>query len=65
MLLTAVTVAVMHAQDDSRVQSLLAEADACISRNNLTEALEKTREALADFTCRIYLPCRNRSIFIS
>jgi tetratricopeptide (TPR) repeat protein len=38
--------AVMHAQDNSKVQSLLTEADACISKNELTEALGKTREAL-------------------
>ena len=38
--------AVMHAQDNSKVQSLLAEADACISRNDLNVALDKTREAL-------------------
>jgi tetratricopeptide (TPR) repeat protein len=36
----------MHAQDNSKVQNLLAEADACIGRNELTGALEKTREAL-------------------
>jgi tetratricopeptide (TPR) repeat protein len=36
----------MQAQDHSTVQSLLAEADACIGRNELAEALGKTREAL-------------------
>ena len=38
--------AVIHAQENSKVQTLLAEADGCISRNELTEALGKTREAL-------------------
>jgi tetratricopeptide (TPR) repeat protein len=37
---------VIHAQDNSKVQSLLAEADACINKNELAEALGKTREAL-------------------
>jgi len=36
----------MQSQDNSKVQSLLAEADACISKNELPEALGKTREAL-------------------
>ncbi len=38
--------AMIHAQDNSKVQSLLAEADACINRNELDEALGKTRDAL-------------------
>jgi tetratricopeptide (TPR) repeat protein len=42
MLLTAV----MHAQENTKVQSLLTEADACIGRNELNVALDKTREAL-------------------
>lgn len=33
-------------QDDTRVRVLLSEADACISGNNLIQALEKTKEAL-------------------
>ncbi len=45
MLLTLFP-AVMYAQDNVKIQSLLAEADACISRNELAEALGKTREAL-------------------
>ncbi len=45
MLLTLLP-AVVQAQDDLKVQSLLSEADACIRRNELNEALGKTREAL-------------------
>jgi tetratricopeptide (TPR) repeat protein len=37
---------VIVAQDNAKVQTLLAEADACISKNELTGALGKTREAL-------------------
>jgi len=33
-------------QDDSTVRSLLSEADVCIAGKNLTQALEKTQEAL-------------------
>ncbi|MBN1144483.1 MAG: tetratricopeptide repeat protein [Bacteroidales bacterium] len=36
----------LMAQDDSRVKTLLAEADILIASNNLPEALNKTREVL-------------------
>jgi tetratricopeptide (TPR) repeat protein len=36
----------VHAQDDSRVISLLAEADSFLAKNHLVEALAKTQEAL-------------------
>lgn len=45
-MIIALWPAMIHAQDNSKVQSLLAEADACINRNELDEALGKTRDAL-------------------
>jgi tetratricopeptide (TPR) repeat protein len=37
---------VLVAQDETKVKALLSEADACIGKNLLPEALDKTKEAL-------------------
>ncbi len=46
LLFFTVLPAVSRAQDNTKVQSLIAEADACINRNEMEMALDKTREAL-------------------
>jgi len=54
--------AVMHSQDNSKVQSLLAEADSSINRNELTEALDKTGDALQESPESI--PALQKQIYI-
>jgi tetratricopeptide (TPR) repeat protein len=46
LVMFLLSVSPMRAQDESKINALLIEADALIAGNNLSEALVKTREAL-------------------